>query len=125
MNLNQITIASRDVAASVKFYQDLGLLLIVDSIPRYARFECPDGESTFSIHHVDQVPEGHAVTVYFECEYLDRDVTLLQEKGIVFDELPVDQRWLWREARLKDPDGHQLILFHAGTNRKHPPWRIA
>lgn len=41
-----------------------------------------------------------------------------------FDQEPVDQRWLWREARLKDVDGNQLILFYAGKNRLNPPWRI-
>ncbi|MEM7380928.1 MAG: VOC family protein, partial [Bacteroidota bacterium] len=40
------------------------------------------------------------------------------------EELPRDQSWLWREARLKDPDGNTLILYHAGENRKNPPWRI-
>jgi hypothetical protein len=35
-----------------------------------------------------------------------------------------DQTWLWREARLKDPDGNQLILYSAGKNRKDPPWKI-
>ncbi len=48
----------------------------------------------------------------------------LKEKGIEFEELPTDQRWLWREARLKDVDGNQLILFYAGENRLTPPWRI-
>ena len=37
---------------------------------------------------------------------------------------PMDMSWLWREARLADPDGHRLCLFHAGENRKHPPWRL-
>jgi catechol 2,3-dioxygenase-like lactoylglutathione lyase family enzyme len=22
------------------------------------------------------------------------------------------------------PDGHHLCLFHAGDNRRHPPWRV-
>jgi catechol 2,3-dioxygenase-like lactoylglutathione lyase family enzyme len=50
MNLNQVTVATTDVARAIGFYSTLGLRLIVESIPRYARFECPDGESTFSIH---------------------------------------------------------------------------
>ncbi len=37
---------------------------------------------------------------------------------------PVDQRWLWREAYLSDPDGNTICLYHAGENRLHPPWRI-
>lgn len=49
MNLNQVTIPSLDLSKSVPFYQQLGLKLIVESQPHYARFECPDGNSTFSI----------------------------------------------------------------------------
>ena len=45
-------------------------------------------------------------------------------KGIQFDTEPTDEKWLWREARLKDIDGNQLILFYAGENRLNPPWRI-
>jgi hypothetical protein len=51
-------------------------------------------------------------------------VAELQERGIHFDEPPSDRRWLWREARLKDPAGNQLILYYAGVNRKNPPWRV-
>lgn len=124
MNLNQVTIPSRDVDRSVDFYRRLGLQLIVDSIPRYARFECPSGDSTFSIHYVDSLLSDIGVIVYFECDDLDGRVAELKEAGIKFDIDPVDQTWQWREAHLRDPDGHRLILYHAGENRKHPPWRV-
>ncbi|MEP0264810.1 CYTH domain-containing protein [Dokdonia sp.] len=124
MNLNQVTIPSLDVTKSITFYQKLGLHLIVHTHERYARFECPDGESTFSIHQVEELPSGDGVVVYFETKTLDEDVSRLRENGITFDLLPTDQSWLWREARLKDPDGNQLILFFGGDNRKNPPWRI-
>ncbi|MTI88550.1 MAG: VOC family protein [Balneolaceae bacterium] len=124
MNLNQVTVPSQDLSVSVPFYQKLGLKLIVDAPPHYARFECPDGESTFSIHKTNERPSGSGVYVYFECENLDETVEGLIKKGIKFDEKPTDKRWLWREARLKDPDGNQLILFYGGENRKNPPWRI-
>lgn len=124
MNLNQVTVPSLDLTKSVPFYQKLGLRLIVDSPPHYARFECPDGEATFSIHQVEKLPQGEGIYVYFECEDLDKRVAQLLEAGIQFDQLPTDQRWLWREARLKDPDNNQLIFFYGGENRKNPPWRI-
>ncbi|MGV3613059.1 MAG: VOC family protein [Fluviicola sp.] len=123
MNLNQITVPSLDIPKSIAFYQTLGLKLIVES-EHYARFECPDGSSTFSVHLTELLPSGHGISVYFECEDLDEKVNNLLQKGIVFDELPKDQTWLWREAYLKDPDGNQLILFFAGENRLNPPWRI-
>jgi catechol 2,3-dioxygenase-like lactoylglutathione lyase family enzyme len=124
MNLNQVTIPSIDLEKSVAFYETLGLELIVDSVPRYARFNLPKGDSTFSIHKVEELPVGPGVVVYFECEDLDEEVTRLSNEGIAFELLPTDQDWLWREARLKDPDGNQLILFKAGENRKNPPWRV-
>lgn len=124
MNLNQVTVPSLDLSVTVPFYQKLGLKLIVDALPHYARFECPDGESTFSIHKTDERSSGPGIYIYFECENLDKIVKELDAKGISFDELPTDKRWLWREARLKDPDGNQLILFYGGENRKNPPWRV-
>ena len=124
MNLNQVTVPSKDLSVSVPFYQKLGLKLIVEALPHYARFECADGESTFSIHETNELPTGPGIYVYFECENLDETVEELISKGISFNEQPTDKRWLWREARLKDPDGNQLILFYGGKNRKNPPWRI-
>ena len=124
MNLNQITIPSLDLTKSIPFYEKIGLKLIVKSLPHYARFECPDGNSTFSIHQVKKLPSGEGIIVYFECENLNEDVYNLVEKGIEFEELPNNKSWLWREARLKDLDGNQLILFFGGENRLNPPWRI-
>lgn len=124
MNLNQVTIPSLNLEMAIPFYEKLGLRLMVKSMPRYARFECPDGDATFSIHLVDALPMKNGVVVYFECENLDDRVEGLVKAGIVFDEMPVDQTWLWREARLRDPDGNVIILFFAGDNRKNPPWRI-
>ncbi|WP_303315849.1 VOC family protein [Flavivirga abyssicola] len=124
MDLNQITIPSLDVEKATEFYKTLGLHLIVDAIPRYVRFECPDGNSTFSIHKVDTLPKGDGITIYFEDDNLDNLVSKLQKKGISFTQLPEDQSYLWREARLQGLDGNNIILFHAGKNRKNPPWRI-
>ena len=124
MNLNQVTIPSVDLERSIEFYQNLGLNLIVKALPHYARFEVPDGDATFSLHLVDQLPQGEGITIYFESDRLDTWVDELQTKGIEFDELPEDRPWLWREARLWDPDGNNLVLYFAGKNRKNPPWRI-
>ncbi|GAK90920.1 glyoxalase/dioxygenase superfamily protein [Nonlabens ulvanivorans] len=124
MNLNQVTVPSLDLERSIPFYEKLGLKLIVKSLPHYARFECPDGKSTFSIHHTNELPKGEGIYVYFECEDLDQKVEDLIELGIEFYMKPKNQPWLWREARLKDVDGNLIILYHAGDNRLNPPWRI-
>ncbi len=123
MNLNQITISVRDVAKSMVFYEHLGLELIVKSLPTYARFQCPMGDATFSLHQSNQ-QINDSTWIYFEVDNLDAKVNELLGLGFEFDELPNDKPWLWREARLKDLDNNQLILYYAGVNRKNPPWRI-
>ena len=122
MKLNQITVGCLDYDQSVAFYQRLGLVQIVDSPPRYARFETPTGE-TFSIHAVETIGTGSTL-IYFECNDLDAKVADLQSAGIGFDSAPADQSWGWREARLRDPAGNPLCLFDGGDNRRFPPWRI-
>jgi len=123
MNLNQVTVPVSNVEVSIDFYEKLGLKIIVKALPNYARFECPEGDSTFSIHEASTSQKEDGVAVYFEVKNLDSYVQQLIDKGIEFDELPNDKSWLWRESRLKDPDNNQIILYFAGNNRKYPPWR--
>lgn len=124
MNLNQVTIYTGKPFETAEFFQKLGLRLIVDSLPRYARFECPDGDSTLSIHNAEVHPNGAGVVLYFECEDLDAEVERLKSIGLYFDQEPIDRDWLWREAYLHDPNGNKICLFHAAENRKNPPWRV-
>ena len=124
MDLNQVSVPFTDYDRSVRFYVTLGLKLIVDSPKTYARFETASG-TTFSISAADAgAPPGGAV-VYFEVDDVDATVRELSGKGLVFDSGPIDQRWLWREARLRDPAGNSLCIYHAGKNRRHPPWRVS
>lgn len=92
-------------------------------MPRYVRFECPDGNSSFSIHYVENFEPGETI-VYFESENLDEEVDVLRKQGVEFEQMPIDQSWLWREAKLTDPDGNRIILYHAGENRLSPPWKV-
>ena len=122
MRLNQVTVTVADIDLAIAFYAKLGLKLIVKS-PHYARFVCPQGESTFSVH-LGEVTTTQATVVYFENENLDAVVKDLRVAGLVFDTQPANQRWLWREARLRDPSGNPICLFQAGENRLNPPWRL-
>jgi predicted enzyme related to lactoylglutathione lyase len=124
MDLNQVTLPSRDVAAGAAFYRKLGFRQIVEDLPKYARFEAPGGASTLSLHLTESFGDS-GVVVYLECAELDAEVARLVAAGIVFDEPPTDRPWLWREALLRDPDGNRLCLFFAGKNRRNPPWRLA
>lgn len=124
MNLNQVTLPSVDVERSSAFYRRLGFTQIVEAESRYARFECPGGGSTFSLHRVQAMPVGQGAVVYFECRDLDARCESLRRVGVQFESMPEDRSWLWREARLRDPDGNEICLYWAGENRRFPPWRI-
>ncbi|MDH3578880.1 MAG: VOC family protein [Gammaproteobacteria bacterium] len=123
MDLNQVTIPCHDYEKSVAFYVRLGLRQIVDSPPRYARFETESG-TTLSIHQVESSSVNHDVVVYFEVESVDESVETLKCAGLEFEIEPVDQSWLWREAYLRDPSGNMVCIYHAGQNRRYLPWRI-
>ena len=124
MRLNQVTVRVTDVHQAFEFYKGLGLIPIVGGLDHYARFLCPEGDSTFSIERITEGRPHSTTTVYFECDHLDAKVAELKAKGYALEQDPVDQSWLWREAYLRDPDGNVICLFHAGENRINPPWRL-
>jgi catechol 2,3-dioxygenase-like lactoylglutathione lyase family enzyme len=124
MDLNQVTLPVTNLQASVTFYKQMGFRQIVDS-PHYSRFECPDGDATFSLHVVDELSGRAQITVYFEHEELDALCEELAGRGFRFEQTPEDKSWLWREAILVDPCGNRICLYRAGENRKYPPWRIS
>lgn len=123
MELNQVTVPCTDYAASVDFYGRLGLVQIVDSPPRYARFESSAG-STLSIHFAERGAAPESATIYFEVPDVDAAVAEIRARGLEFERDPVDQSWLWREAYLRDPANNLICIYHAGENRRNPPWRI-
>ncbi|MDM7984301.1 MAG: VOC family protein [Maricaulis sp.] len=122
MRLNQITIPVSNIPRSKSFYMRLGFRLLVDS-PHYTRFLAPDGDTTFSLHlSEDDVVPG--AVIYLESDKVDKEVARLQGRGFEFEAQPEDTGWLWREAVLRDPDGHKIKIYHAGKNRVDPPWRV-
>ena len=122
--LNQVTVTGTDYARSVDFYGRLGLKQIVDSPENgYARFETAGGV-TLSIQ-IDPEEKIQATTaIYLECDDLDERVEALARSGIAFEHGPRNQPWMWREARLRDPDGNILFFYKAGEARRFPPWRM-
>jgi hydroxymethylpyrimidine/phosphomethylpyrimidine kinase len=121
--LNQVTVTGTNYERSVEFYVKLGLRQIVDNPPDYARFEVAGG-ATFSVQ-IDPEEKIVATTaVYFECDDLDERVERLARSGLPFEHGPRDQPWMWREARLRDPDGNIVFLYKAGEARRYPPWRV-
>lgn len=122
MNLNQVTLPASNMEEATEFYRKMGFLQIVDT-SHYARFECPEGTSTFSLALKDSDVLSGSV-IYFEHEGLDDLVNELKSKGFKFDQDPVDMQYLWREAILYDPSGNKIKLYWAGENRLNPPWRV-
>jgi hydroxymethylpyrimidine/phosphomethylpyrimidine kinase len=122
--LNQVTVTGTDYERSVDFYRRLGLQQIVDSPETgYARFETAGGV-TFSVQ-IDPDEKIIATTaIYLECDDLDERVEALARSGIAFEHGPRNQPWMWREARLRDPDGNIIFFYKAGENRRFPPWRM-
>jgi hydroxymethylpyrimidine/phosphomethylpyrimidine kinase len=122
--LNQVTVTGTNYERSVDFYSRLGLRLIVDSPDTgYARFEAAGGV-TFSVQ-IDPDEKIMATTaIYLECDDLDERVEKLARSGIAFEHGPRNQPWMWREARLRDPDGNIIFFYKAGENRRFPPWRM-
>lgn len=125
MRLNQVTLSVFNMQLCCEFYLTLGFTQIVKT-DHYARFVCPDGDATFSLmldqHAAKDI--AHRSVIYFEHEQLDEWVGELIDKGISFEQLPVEQAYLWREAILFDPSGNKIKLYWAGENRLNPPWRV-
>jgi hydroxymethylpyrimidine/phosphomethylpyrimidine kinase len=122
--LNQVTITGKDYRKSVDFYCGIGLTQIVDSPENgYARFETAGG-ATLSVQIDPDETISPTTAVYLECDDLDERVELLARSGVAFEHGPRNQPWLWREARLRDPDGNIVFLYKAGEARRFPPWRM-
>ena len=122
--LNQVTVTGTNYERSVDFYRRIGLTQIVDSAETgYARFETAGGV-TFSVQ-IDPDEKIVATTaIYLECDDLDERVEKLARSGIAFEHGPRNQPWMWREARLRDPDGNIIFFYRAGEIRRFPPWRM-
>ena len=122
--LNQVTVTGTKYERSVAFYSRLGLRQIVDSPDTgYARFETAGGV-TLSVQIDPEEKIAATTAIYLECDDLDERVEKLARAGIPFEHGPRNQPWLWREARLRDPDGNIIFLYKAGEARRFPPWRM-
>ncbi len=128
MRLDQVTLPCTDYDASVAWWQRFGLTLIVDSPPKYARFECPaeagEEPATLSLHLTDALAPADWPAVYFEVSDVFTEVGKRCMAGIHPVEEPERKDWLWTEAWFRDPAGNRVCLYSAGTNRRFPPWRV-
>jgi hydroxymethylpyrimidine/phosphomethylpyrimidine kinase len=127
MRFNYVTIIVTDLERSKAFYRALGLTQLVDAPPRYARFTFPEGDATLSLEVTSEArPVSPPLAqLFFECAAVDETVAQLKSKGVVFEREPEDMFYGWREARLRDPDGHDVRLYKdLADYRLNPPWKM-
>jgi hydroxymethylpyrimidine/phosphomethylpyrimidine kinase len=120
--INHVMIGARDYRKSIDFYLTLGLTQIVDAAESgCARFESANGV-TLSVDVTNAVVAS--AVVFLESSRLDDWLETLVARGLAFDQLPKDEAWGWREARLRDPAGNIICLYAAAEMRRFPLWRI-
>lgn len=120
VNFNHVLIYVRNLEASLHFYRDLLGFKEVEEIPAdYARLRSAGSESTLALHvtksRATRRPGG--VWLYFEIKKLHQLYRRLRDAGVFFSQPPQRMPWGWIQAFLEDPDGHQLCLYWAGSNR--------
>jgi len=111
--LDLITVIVRDTRRSKEFYvKKLGFKLKTDA----GEFVSVITPNKFPIGlHTPHDGHRHKVDPYgFQLEFAVHDVDewykQLKKKGVRFSQKPKDMPWKEREAELKDPDGHVLII---------------
>ncbi len=130
MQMNQATLPLVNYDESVAFYKALGLRLIVDAPPRYARFEClPEigqGEpATFSIAaNGGEAVDASYPAIYFETPEVDKVVSKMKALDYEIVSQPEDKSYGWREAVILDPAGNRVRVYWGGKNRRFPDWRV-
>jgi catechol 2,3-dioxygenase-like lactoylglutathione lyase family enzyme len=125
LSFNHAMVYSRDVGSSLHFYRDLLGFEVLEEMEHadrlvYARLRAPRGDGTLAIH-LKAGPGSRrsddGIRLYFEVRELDRFCERLRLAGTKLSQLPQPMPWGWRHAYLKDPDGHEISLFWAGTKR--------
>ena len=122
--LNQVTVTGTNYERSVDFYRRLGLKQIVDSPEPAMRGSRPPAarpsrsRSTPTKRSSRPPPSISSATTSTSAS------SSLRAAALPFEHGPRNQPWMWREARLRDPDGNIIFLYKAGEARRFPPWRI-
>jgi catechol 2,3-dioxygenase-like lactoylglutathione lyase family enzyme len=113
-------LVSGDLEQSQKFYADqVGLPLSAETIPNHLVFECGDGTTLLAYGRANPNLADHT-QVRFWTSDIDKDVTELVERGIVFEEYDFENfktvdhivtSPIGRSAWFKDPDGNTIAIF--------------
>ena len=113
-------LVSGDLAQSQKFYEEqVGLPLSTETIPNHLVFECGDGTTLLIYGRANPNLADHTQVRFWTTD-IDKDVTALVERGIVFEEYDFENfktvdhivtSPIGRSAWFKDPDGNTIAIF--------------
>lgn len=122
LEFNHAMIYTRKMGRALAFYRDLLGFVVVDEYPgAYVRLKSRKGRTTIALHVLDEGqrldPGAAGSRLYFEAQDLDGLCRRLKRRGVRFQQNPKDMPWGWRHAYLRDPDGHEISLYHAGAKR--------
>jgi catechol 2,3-dioxygenase-like lactoylglutathione lyase family enzyme len=121
VEFNHAMIYVRDVPRALDFYSGkLGFRVIEQFGGGYARLRSPAGSTTIALHQLGEdvhSADAPGIRLYFEIKPLDAFCRKLVNAGVHIKKMPQQMPWGWRHAYLDDPDGHEISLYWAGTQR--------
>jgi catechol 2,3-dioxygenase-like lactoylglutathione lyase family enzyme len=121
VDFNHAMIYVRELQPALHFYVDLlGLILVEQEQPGYARLRSTYSGTTIALHTLgneQSVPEEDSIRLYFEVSNLGKLLKKLETAGVRFTQHLRRMPWGWKQAFVADPDGHELCLYWAGVQR--------
>jgi methylmalonyl-CoA/ethylmalonyl-CoA epimerase len=119
VGIDNIGLATRDLARSVEFYEKLGFAKASQNergctmlIGTTKLFIFPAGPQTATTRAITLLGNPPGIDhVSFLVDDVDRSFAELTARGIKFTSIPENQTWGARTAVLQDPDGNNLYLL--------------
>jgi methylmalonyl-CoA/ethylmalonyl-CoA epimerase len=119
VGIDNIGLATRDLARSVEFYEKLGFAkasqnergctMLIGTTKLFIFPAGPQKATTRAITLLGNPPGIDHVS--FLVDDVDRSFAELTARGIKFTSIPENQTWGARTAVLQDPDGNNLYLL--------------
>ena len=115
-------ISTTELERALAFYRDLlgGTVTYEftgpDGLPGYVGLDL--GSSHLGIGRDPKAPNGtqrRAISLWVYTDDCDSAIDRLRAAGVTITEEPADQPWGERVARVRDPDGNEVIVGAKGT----------
>jgi uncharacterized glyoxalase superfamily protein PhnB len=121
-------LTTRDLEAALRFYRDLlgGQVVFEfpgpDGVPGYVGLDIGRSHLGIGLDPTasdpapeDPVPVTRPVSLWIYVPDCDATVATLSHAGVRIDAEPEDQPWGERVARVRDPDGNEVIIGARGA----------